>query len=203
MIITFNVNAYLQLSNSNKDKTLDRLKMLKNYFTDSLIQIAIVLSLLRIDLQNYLNSSLNDYPEVQEIVLGQSSAFTQTQFHHNQWLNSVDGLYGLGRNSKNIETFYDESVFNDLHSLIPYRGPNAQQNITTLLLVAGQQNVLVGNTPDVNDSNTTEATPVIENVEGAVLPEPTSTPEETKIINQSELSDEVLKMRTKLNHSNK
>ena len=203
MIITFNVNAYLQLSNSNKDKTLDRLKMLKNYFTDSLIQIAIVLSLLRIDLQNYLNSSLNDYPEVQEIVLGQSSAFTQTQFHHNQWLNSVDGLYGLGRNSKNIETFYDESVFNDLHSLIPYRGPNSQQNITTLLLVAGQQNVLVGNTPDVNDSNTTEATPVIENVEGAVLPEPTSTPEETKIINQSELSDEVLKMRTKLNHSNK
>ena len=65
--------------------------MLKHCGIDSLIQMALVLSLLRTDLHNYLNSNLNDYPEVQEVMFGPTAAYTQTQFHHNQWLNTFGG----------------------------------------------------------------------------------------------------------------
>ncbi|XP_012697282.2 endoplasmic reticulum membrane sensor NFE2L1a [Clupea harengus] len=57
---------------------------LKKYLTEGLIQVAILLSLsgMRVDVDPYL-------PPLQEIILGQSSALTQTQFHNLR--NSLEG----------------------------------------------------------------------------------------------------------------
>jgi hypothetical protein len=60
-------------------------RMLKDYFVDGLVQIAIVLSLLRTDLNNYININYVNYPEVQEIILGSSAAYTQTNFINNNF----------------------------------------------------------------------------------------------------------------------
>ncbi|XP_062388778.1 endoplasmic reticulum membrane sensor NFE2L1-like isoform X2 [Sardina pilchardus] len=57
---------------------------LKKYMTEGLIQVAILLSLcgMRVDVDPYL-------PPLREIILGQSSALTQTQFHNLR--NSLEG----------------------------------------------------------------------------------------------------------------
>ncbi|KAG5279297.1 hypothetical protein AALO_G00076230 [Alosa alosa] len=57
---------------------------LKKYLTEGLIQVAILLSLcgMRVDVDPYL-------PPLREIILGQSSALTQTQFHNLR--NSLEG----------------------------------------------------------------------------------------------------------------
>lgn len=54
---------------------------LKKYFTEGLIQFTILLSLVgvRVDVDSYLSSQL---PPLREIILGPSSAYAQTQFHH-------------------------------------------------------------------------------------------------------------------------
>lgn len=80
---------------------------------DGLVQIAIVLSLLRTDLNNYINIDYVNSPEVQEIILGSSAGYTQTNFINNH-LNSVYG----GGNPKAIynEVRYD-SLIQDLRSL--------------------------------------------------------------------------------------
>lgn len=57
--------------------------MLKQYFYDGLVQIAIVLSLLRTDLPNYISSGFVNYPEVQEIIQGQTVVYSQTDLHNN------------------------------------------------------------------------------------------------------------------------
>ncbi|MBN3305421.1 NF2L1 protein, partial [Amia calva] len=64
---------------------------LKKYFTEGLIQFTILLSLIgvRVDVDTYLTSQL---PPLREIILGPSSAYTQTQFHNLR--NTLDG-YGI------------------------------------------------------------------------------------------------------------
>ena len=180
--------------------------MLKNYFTDSLIQIAIVLSLLRTDLHHYLNSNLNDYPEVQEIMLGPTAAYTQTQFHHNQWLNSFDGNYGSG-SIKSIDNYYAESMFHDLNALNSQSMPVPQHlsNIATWLFVVGQSNPLVGITPENETNNETSdnQNELVHNdinnslnniyedlVEGAALPYESESDENTTT-SHAEISNEV------------
>jgi nuclear factor erythroid 2-related factor 1/3 len=56
--------------------------MIKEYFTDGLIGLAILLSLFRTDLVG-INNLIN-YPEVQDIILGQTAAYLPTNFHHIQ-----------------------------------------------------------------------------------------------------------------------
>ncbi len=90
--------------------------MMKKHFTDGLLQLAIVLSLLRTDINNYLNSYYGYYPEIQEVILGSSSAYTQTHYHQNSWNQDIGYPH-----PKSIDNYYANSVFRDLHSLSQYR----------------------------------------------------------------------------------
>jgi len=86
----------------------------KTYFTDGLVQIAILLSLFRTDWNNYLNSSLYDgYPEIQEIIMGPLSGYTQTYIHANEWHTGSMSM----SHPKSISLDYPSSVFHDIHSL--------------------------------------------------------------------------------------
>ena len=88
--------------------------MTKKTLTDGLVQLAIVLSLLRTDLvDNYLNSYYNRYPEIQEIVLGTSSAYTQTHFHNHNWQSQYGGV----SYHKNIDNYFIGDVFRELRTL--------------------------------------------------------------------------------------
>ena len=91
--------------------------MIKQCFTDGLISIAIVLSLLRTDLSNYLNSDYITYPEVQEIILGTSTAYGRVNYNNNR-----DLLSNLGRQHvrlKNIDygRIFSTSLYRELRQL--------------------------------------------------------------------------------------
>ncbi|KAJ7987572.1 hypothetical protein DPEC_G00327870 [Dallia pectoralis] len=75
---------------------------LKKYFTEGLIQFTILLSLIgvRVDVDTYLSSQL---PPLREIILGPSSAYTQTQFHNLR--NTLDG-YGIHPKSVDLDQFF-------------------------------------------------------------------------------------------------
>ncbi|XP_036382669.1 endoplasmic reticulum membrane sensor NFE2L1b isoform X1 [Megalops cyprinoides] len=75
---------------------------LKKYFTEGLIQFTILLSLIgvRVDVDTYLSSQL---PPLREIILGPSSAYTQTQFHNLR--NTLDG-YGIHPKSVDLDYFF-------------------------------------------------------------------------------------------------
>uniref|UniRef100_A0A3Q4NA40 Endoplasmic reticulum membrane sensor NFE2L1 n=1 Tax=Neolamprologus brichardi TaxID=32507 RepID=A0A3Q4NA40_NEOBR len=75
---------------------------LKKYFTEGLIQFTILLSLIgvRVDVDTYLNNQL---PPLREIILGPSSAYTQTQFHNLR--NTLDG-YGIHPKSVDLDRFF-------------------------------------------------------------------------------------------------
>lgn len=75
---------------------------LKKYFTEGLIQFTILLSLVgvRVDVDSYLSSQL---PPLREIILGPSSAYTQTQFHH---LRSTLGGYAIHPKSVELDSFF-------------------------------------------------------------------------------------------------
>ncbi|XP_068610496.1 endoplasmic reticulum membrane sensor NFE2L1b [Brachionichthys hirsutus] len=75
---------------------------LKKYFTEGLIQFTILLSLLgvRVDVDHYLSNQL---PPLREIILGPSSAYTQTQFHNLR--NTLDG-YGIHPKSVDLDHFF-------------------------------------------------------------------------------------------------
>lgn len=75
---------------------------LKKYFTEGLIQFTILLSLIgvRVDVDTYLNNQL---PPLREIILGPSSAYTQTQFHNLR--NTLDG-YGIHPKSVDLDHFF-------------------------------------------------------------------------------------------------
>ncbi|XP_061764108.1 endoplasmic reticulum membrane sensor NFE2L1b isoform X1 [Nerophis ophidion] len=75
---------------------------LKKYFTEGLIQFTILLSLIgvQVDVDTYLSSQL---PPLREIILGPSSAYTQTQFHNLR--NTLDG-YGIHPKSVDLDRFF-------------------------------------------------------------------------------------------------
>uniref|UniRef100_W5N7C7 Endoplasmic reticulum membrane sensor NFE2L1 n=1 Tax=Lepisosteus oculatus TaxID=7918 RepID=W5N7C7_LEPOC len=75
---------------------------LKKYFTEGLIQFTILLSLIgvRVDVDSYLSSQL---PPLREIILGPSSAYTQTQFHNLR--NTLDG-YGIHPKSIDLDDYF-------------------------------------------------------------------------------------------------
>ena len=112
--------------------------MLKQYFTDGLVQIAIVLSLLRTDLNNYINHNYVSYPEVQEIILGQTVAYTQTNFHNSY--NFQLGSPEIYRKNINPERTFISSIYRDLRSL---RHISSSRDIPTFLLVSGSSSGFV------------------------------------------------------------
>lgn len=133
--------------------------MLKQYFTDGLVQIAIVLSLLRTDLNNYLNHNYVNYPEVQEIILGPTAAYTQTNFHNNIY-NSYYGSHEIHRKSIDLDADYLSSVFRDLRS-VRHISTVRDINIPTYLIVGGSP-VVPGNL--AIDSSTADDNPDEEEV---------------------------------------
>ncbi|XP_052467561.1 endoplasmic reticulum membrane sensor NFE2L1 isoform X2 [Carassius gibelio] len=96
---------------------------LKKYFTEGLIQFTILLSLIgvRLDLDTYLNNQL---PPLHEIILGPSSAYTQTQFHNLR--NTLDG-YGIHPKSVDLDHFFaTRRLLNQVHSLDHLRVPSTE-----------------------------------------------------------------------------
>ncbi|XP_050980573.1 endoplasmic reticulum membrane sensor NFE2L1b isoform X2 [Labeo rohita] len=96
---------------------------LKKYFTEGLIQFTILLSLIgvRLDLDTYLNNQL---PPFREIILGPSSAYTQTQFHNLR--NTLDG-YGIHPKSVDLDHFFaTRRLLNQVRSLDHLRVPSTE-----------------------------------------------------------------------------
>lgn len=108
--------------------------MIKEYFTDGLIGIAIVLSLFRMDLVG-INNLIN-YPEVQDIILGQTAAYLPANFHH---IHSSLRTYG---NPKHLD--FDNTAFNawfqNVNNLPLFR-ENRAYDIEAFLVSASQENV--------------------------------------------------------------
>ncbi|XP_061086925.1 endoplasmic reticulum membrane sensor NFE2L1b isoform X2 [Conger conger] len=96
---------------------------LKKYFTEGLIQFTILLSLIgvRVDVDTYLSSQL---PPLREIILGPSSAYTQTQFHNLR--NTLDG-YGIHPKSVDLDYFFtSRRLLNQVRSLDRLRVPSTE-----------------------------------------------------------------------------
>lgn len=104
----------------------------KKDWRDSLLTLAVLLSLFRGDIDEYMRGSLSSLPEVHEILLGPSAALTETQFHN--LFNSIEGHHNV--HPKNLDINWErrsESAFTDLHAL--YRDDRrSPQEITAFLL---------------------------------------------------------------------
>ncbi|XP_048374310.1 endoplasmic reticulum membrane sensor NFE2L1 isoform X2 [Sphaerodactylus townsendi] len=98
---------------------------LKKYFTEGLIQFTILLSLIgvRVDVDTYLNSHL---PPLREIFLGQSSAYTQTQFHNLR--NTLDG-YVIHPKSVDLDYYFTaRQLLNQVRALDRFQVPTTEVN---------------------------------------------------------------------------
>lgn len=126
----------------------DKETMLKQYFTDGLVQIAIVLSILRTDLNNFNREYVN-YPEVQEIILGQTAAYTQTDFHINS-INNRLGSSEIYRKNIDSEYLFSSSIYRELHSFRPQR--NRDISIPTFLLVSGTSGPVLHSHSEVEEN---------------------------------------------------
>lgn len=154
--------------------------LLKQYFTDGLVQIAIVLSLLRIDLNSYLNTNYVNYPEVQELILGQTAVYTQTNFHRNSFENYYSGHEHL----KSVES-EASIILQDLRSLSRFAKHQVtrQQRIATFLvgLSNGGGRILTNSQPQdtqpVNNDNVNES-PTTEQSSGTAQEEENAEPQE-------------------------
>ena len=109
--------------------------MIKQYFTDGLIGLAILLSLLRTDLTE-IHDFIN-YPEVQDIILGQTAAYLPANFHSNS-------LQHVVRNQKHID-FDTEAIsswYSNIQNLPVFQGSNRNQ-IDAFLVSAAVQNGVI------------------------------------------------------------
>ncbi|KAM8836746.1 endoplasmic reticulum membrane sensor NFE2L1b isoform 1-T3 [Spinachia spinachia] len=98
---------------------------LKKYFTEGLIQFTILLSLIgvRVDVDTYLSNQL---PPLREIILGPSSAYTQTQFHNLR--NTLDG-YGIHPKSVDLDQFFTtRRLLNQVRQLDRLYVPSTELN---------------------------------------------------------------------------
>ena len=124
--------------------------MFKKYFTDGLIQVAIIISLLRSDVNNYINTLVDhNYPEMQEIILGTSLAYTQTNFHRSNQQPDLGGYTHL----KSLDSYYSSSVFRDLFTPESYRNSfHVPTNIDAWLVSDLQPPMLHAANTSTNDS---------------------------------------------------
>ena len=137
--------------------------MMKKYFTDGLIQVAIVLSLLRTDLYNYLNT-LADYGNSDiEMILGTSFAYTQTHFHRRRVEALSTGYASLKGPAADFSPAAD---FEYLFSLAPQRNAfiGAGRDLDAWLVSRPQPVELasegaMGNTPATGDNEAGEDSP--------------------------------------------
>uniref|UniRef100_A0A8C5QBN2 Endoplasmic reticulum membrane sensor NFE2L1 n=1 Tax=Leptobrachium leishanense TaxID=445787 RepID=A0A8C5QBN2_9ANUR len=96
---------------------------LKKYLTEGLIQFTILLSLMgvRVDLDSYLPSHL---PPLHEIILGPTSAYTQTQFHS---LRGTSDGYGVHPKSVDLDHFFtSRRLLNSVRALDRLQVPTTE-----------------------------------------------------------------------------
>ncbi|XP_061564732.1 endoplasmic reticulum membrane sensor NFE2L1b [Cololabis saira] len=146
---------------------------LKKYFTEGLIQFTILLSLIgvRVDVDTYLNNQL---PPLREIILGPSSAYTQTQFHNLR--NTLDG-YGIHPKSVDLDHFFTtQRLLNQVRQLdrpfVPSTELNAwlvHRDSETVVSASSQSSssITLDNGAGLEDVNNIDATPAMRGGGGA------------------------------------
>ncbi|XP_032430354.1 endoplasmic reticulum membrane sensor NFE2L1b isoform X1 [Xiphophorus hellerii] len=146
---------------------------LKKYFTEGLIQFTILLSLIgvRVDVDTYLSNQL---PPLREIILGPSSAYTQTQFHNLR--NTLDG-YGIHPKSVDLDQFFTtRRLLNEVRQLDRLSVPSSELNTwlvhrdsETVVSAGGQSSpgITLDNGAGLEDINNIDATPAMRGGGGA------------------------------------
>ncbi|XP_070782828.1 endoplasmic reticulum membrane sensor NFE2L1b isoform X3 [Enoplosus armatus] len=146
---------------------------LKKYFTEGLIQFTILLSLIgvRVDLDTYLSNQL---PPLREIILGPSSAYTQTQFHNLR--NTLDG-YGIHPKSVDLDHFFTtRRLLNQVRQLDRLSVPSTELNTwlvhrdsETVVSASSQSSpsITLDNGTGLEDVNNPDATPAMRGGSGA------------------------------------
>lgn len=159
---------------------------LKKYFTEGLIQFTILLSLIgvRVDVDTYLNNQL---PPLREIILGPSSAYTQTQFHNLR--NTLDG-YGIHPKSVDLDRFFTtRRLLNQVRQLDRLFVPSTELNTwlvhrdsDTVVSASSQSSptITLDNGAGLEDVNNPDATPAMRGGSGA--------PESTYSLNTADSS---------------
>lgn len=146
---------------------------LKKYFTEGLIQFTILLSLIgvRVDVDTYLNNQL---PPLREIILGPSSAYTQTQFHNLR--NTLDG-YGIHPKSVDLDHFFTtRRLLNQVRQLDRFAVPSTElttwlvhRDSETVVSASSQSSpsIILDNGAGLEDVNNPDATPAMRGGSGA------------------------------------
>lgn len=146
---------------------------LKKYFTEGLIQFTILLSLIgvRVDVDTYLNNQL---PPLREIILGPSSAYTQTQFHNLR--NTLDG-YGIHPKSVDLDHFFTtRRLLNQVRQLDRLSVPTPELNAwlvhrdseTVVSTSSSSASITLDNGAGLEDTDTgPDATPAMRGGSGA------------------------------------
>lgn len=159
---------------------------LKKYFTEGLIQFTILLSLIgvRVDVDTYLNNQL---PPLREIILGPSSAYTQTQFHNLR--NTLDG-YGIHPKSVDLDHFFTtRRLLNQVRQLDRLSVPTPELNTwlvhrdSETVVTTGSHSsptITLDNGASLDNNNGPDATPAMRGGSGA--------PESTYNLNAAETS---------------
>ncbi|KAM6898412.1 endoplasmic reticulum membrane sensor NFE2L1b isoform 2-T2 [Lycodopsis pacificus] len=146
---------------------------LKKYFTEGLIQFTILLSLIgvRVDVDTYLSNQL---PPLREIILGPSSAYTQTQFHNLR--NTLDGN-GIHPKSVDLDQFFTaRRLLNQVRQLDRLSVPCTELNTwlvhrdsETVVSTSSQSSpsITLDNGSGLEDVNNSDATPAMRGGSGA------------------------------------
>lgn len=157
---------------------------LKKYFTEGLIQFTILLSLIgvRVDFDTYLSNQL---PPLREIILGPSSAYTQTQFHNLR--NTLDG-YGIHPKSVDLDHFFTtRRLLNQVRQLDCLFVPTTELNTwlvhrdsETVVSASSQPSpaITLDNGAGLDNTNNPDVTPAMRGGSGA--------PESTYNLNAAE-----------------
>ncbi|KAF3853932.1 hypothetical protein F7725_014620 [Dissostichus mawsoni] len=135
---------------------------LKKYFTEGLIQFTILLSLIGVRLSKQSAAPLR------EIILGPSSAYTQTQFHNLR--NTLDG-YGIHPKSVDLDQFFTtRRLLNQVRQLDRLSVPSTELNTwlvhrdsETVVSTSSQPSpsITLDNGGGLEDVNNPDATPAM------------------------------------------
>ena len=85
--------------------------MVKKDLANGLLELTLLLSLMRTDVRNLMNTDMY-YPEINEIIMGETSAYTQTHFHSQNWNSDVGYI-----SPKHVDSYNRDLILTDLHSL--------------------------------------------------------------------------------------
>lgn len=107
--------------------------MIKEYFTDGLIGLAILLSLFRTDLLSLNLNNLINYPEVQDIIQGQTTAYLPTNFHSIQQSPYTPSLKHIELDNDALSEWYQ-----NVNNLLRFRHERHNDEIEAFLVSSSQ-----------------------------------------------------------------